>query len=557
MKSCRELWRNRKIWWKKYQVAVWMEVIFLAVAAVASGCLYRVERNRQLETARNALSQSHQQIYLAAEDTGHDEIRKLVTDLMSETVNEKGHAVYAIQLNLYTRAGSSSGVIGEQEMYFAWSTNTEEGIQTEYYTPSIYFSEAEMDGFFDFYKEYGSSQPRRNCYIRQVTGYYTDGGTFYPIEIIFGDHNDEEESYVLRNERAAGNVSEEKLVCRVSDIAIEDLEDPGQVEIGSLSMNLYAAQGDVVCTQPYYEPQTTYGLVTGTVEEETSCSDTECFWTRRVGSNPSIGGYCCSMNADVGQMIRDGGNLKRLVAPVWGYGQCFAAVLIILYLYIRKKKEKLAEMQNTFLNAIAHEMKTPAAVLKNTAECVREGIHPEKQEHYMEIIGQEADHMNELLNSMLIYTRVTDTFYQLQKEECFLETMAREVSRHYQDVLEKKQISLIWDVDQPLAIRCDRKLMEMVVDNLFSNAVKFCRQGGVIRISLTGSAIRVYNEGEEIPAEEMERIWEPLYRADPSRAYEAGSSGMGLAISAAALKLHGADYGVKNVSGGVEFYVKL
>ena len=319
----------------------------------------------------------------------------------------------------------------------------------------------------------------------------------------------EEESYVLRNERAAGNVSEEKLVCRVSDIAIEDLEDPGQVEIGSLSMNLYAAQGDVVCTQPYYDPQTTYGLVTGTVEEETSCSDTECFWTRRVGSNPSIGGYCCSMNADVGQMIRDGRNLKRMVAPVWGCGQCFAAVLIILYLYIRKKKEKLAEMHNTFLNAIAHEMKTPAAVLKNTAECVREGIHPEKQEHYMEIIGQEADHMNELLNSMLIYTRVTDTFYHLQKEECFLETMAREVSRHYQDVLEKKQISL------------------------------------------TGSAIRVYNEGEEIPAEEMERIWEPLYRADPSRAYEAGSSGMGLAISAAALKLHGADYGVKNVSGGV------
>ena len=146
---------------------------------------------------------------------------------------------------------------------------------------------------------------------------------------------------------------------------------------------------------------------------------------------------------------------------------------------------------------------------------MREGIHPEKQEHYMEIIGQEADHMNELLNSMLIYTRVTDTFYQLQKEECFLETMAREVGRHYQDVLEKKQISL------------------------------------------TGSAIRVYNEGEEIPAEEMERIWEPLYRADPSRAYEAGSSGMGLAISAAALKLHGADYGVKNVSSGVEFYVKL
>ena len=173
------------------------------------------------------------------------------------------------------------------------------------------------------------------------------------------------------------------------------------------------------------------------------------------------------------------------------------------------------------------------------------------------MIGQEADHMNELLNSMLIYTRVTDSVYHLQKEECLLEKIAQDVCRHYTDVMEKKEISLIWDKNEPVMVNCDMKLMEMVLDNFVSNAVKFCNAKGVIRISLVEQSISLYNEGKEISQADMEHIWEPMYRGDESRTYEDGSSGMGLAISEAILKMHGADYGVRNVPGGVEFYLRM
>ena len=97
----------------------------------------------------------------------------------------------------------------------------------------------------------------------------------------------------------------------------------------------------------------------------------------------------------------------------------------------------------------------------------------------------------------------------------------------------------------------------MVLDNLISNVVKFCAEGGVIRISLTAQSVSIYNEGKPVPEEEMEHIWELMYRSDESSTYEPGSSGMGLAISRAVLKLHGAEFGVRNVSDGVEFFIHM
>ena len=102
----------------------------------------------------------------------------------------------------------------------------------------------------------------------------------------------------------------------------------------------------------------------------------------------------------------------------------------------------------------------------------------------------------------------------------------------------------------------DRKLLEMVVDNYISNAFKNCKENGRIIITIDAAHFRVFNEGEHIAREDIQKIWEPLYKADEDRSRNDGSSGMGLAISAGILKLHGLKYGVENVEGGVEFYIK-
>ncbi len=557
MKKLESLWKQRMILWKKYQAAVWIEVIFLCIMAVCSGCLYWIEKNNQLANSQKAMKTIQTDIYnKAVKGASVDEIRRLAVEDMLDTVDEEGDVTYGISLKFYSSIGNTKNEITDKHLSFVWRINTEEGIQSEWYALEDYFSEEELEGFFRYYTENDTAAGgRTGCYIQKISGFY-NGQVYKPIEVVFGDWNNEDEIYVLQNEERVRQISESRLVYRVANITQDELDEPDKTETGYFSMYLYDQRGSLYQKASQIITVEGSDIVNGNIDNN-YIEGNKSLWQKQILGSSEMSGYSCAIYADTSAMVKNSPNLRKVIPPILIFAQILAIFLIWVYLYIQKKQHKLANMRNTFINAIAHEMKTPAAVIKNSTECLLAGIHPEKQEHYIKMIGQEADHMNELLNSMLIYTRVTDSVYRLQKEECMLEKIAQDVCRHYTDALEKKEISLIWDKNEPVMVNCDMKLMEMVLDNLVSNAIKFCNAGGVIRISLVEQSISLYNEGKEIPEADMEHIWEPMYKGDESRTYENGSSGMGLAISEAILKMHGADYGVKNVSGGVEFYLRM
>ena len=128
---------------------------------------------------------------------------------------------------------------------------------------------------------------------------------------------------------------------------------------------------------------------------------------------------------------------------------------------------------------------------------------------------------------------------------------------HYKGQIEAKNLHVIWDSAENTTTRCDEKLIMMVLDNFISNAVRFCKENGAIRFTIAPGTVNVYNEGAQIPEDQIKEIWTPMYKGDSSRNETKGTSGMGLAISAVILKAHRASYGVHNVTRGVEFYFKL
>ena len=107
--------------------------------------------------------------------------------------------------------------------------------------------------------------------------------------------------------------------------------------------------------------------------------------------------------------------------------QIFATVLIFIVATYNKKTREVQETKSMFVNAIAHEMKTPTAVIVNTSECIKEGIHPEKKERYQDIVYDEAAHIADLVNHMLMYTRVTDSDYKPIKEPLVLNDIVKEI----------------------------------------------------------------------------------------------------------------------------------
>ena len=340
-----EKWKSvygrRKILWKKYQIALWIEVIFIGVAAVCSGSLYQIERTNQTAAAQNVMEGIQNEIYHMVSGGGTpDEVRTLVTERMEELEREEGHNVYGAALQFYNQKGSVMKTTGDKNIAVVWSASAEEGIITEDFMLEDYFDSEDLEDFFySYYKSEGADQPGRSCGIRQMTGYYQEDGSFRPLEVTFYDRDDAAGVYILQNSRKMERMSGEELVYRLGDLEQGEISRPEQTETGYFSLSIYDQGDNNMYMQAYSRIQSvTPGEFAEGGFERNESQGNVSIWQRKAANSGQIGGYCCSICADIETMIRDAGNLRRMTALVWVIGQGFAAFLIGIYLYIRKKK---------------------------------------------------------------------------------------------------------------------------------------------------------------------------------------------------------------------------
>ena len=94
---------------------------------------------------------------------------------------------------------------------------------------------------------------------------------------------------------------------------------------------------------------------------------------------------------------------------------------------------------------------------------------------------------------------------------------------HYKGQIEAKNLHVIWDSAENTTTRCDEKLIMMVLDNFISNAVRFCKENGVIRFTIAPGTVNVYNEGAQIPEDQIKEIWTPMYKGSADKAEKTAS----------------------------------
>ena len=217
------------------------------------------------------------------------------------------------------------------------------------------------------------------------------------------------------------------------------------------------------------------------------------------------------------------------------------------------------ERERAFTRAAAHELKTPLAILRTHAEALREDIALEKREQYLDIVLDESDRMAELVGRLLELSRL-ESGSALNRETVDLTALVREVWAPLALQLEQKKIALALELEE-IQIEGDRARLKEAIENLASNALRHCTQGGKIQVRLErqGSQVchSVYNDGPAVPVEDLPHLFEPFYRGDKSHNRDSGGTGLGLAIVRAAVLAHGGDCSVENREGGVCFLIRL
>ncbi len=233
---------------------------------------------------------------------------------------------------------------------------------------------------------------------------------------------------------------------------------------------------------------------------------------------------------------------------------------LLLAFYTARSQERSLRRERELTNAVAHELKTPLALLRSYAEGLQEDIAPEKREEYLAVIMEESDRMAALVNSLLDFSRMASGKMALRAEAVDLSGLVGEVCRPLDRPAAEKGVRLALETP-PCTVSGDRERLRALCAELCGNALRHCRPGGAVRISLARKGdrvrLRVGNDGDPIPPEALERVFDPFYRVDEARDRAQGGSGLGLALVRETARLHGGTCGAENGPSGPVFWVEL
>jgi len=225
-----------------------------------------------------------------------------------------------------------------------------------------------------------------------------------------------------------------------------------------------------------------------------------------------------------------------------------------------EKKVQIDEMRKEFLSNVSHELKTPIALIQGYAEGLAEGINEdaESREFYCEVIVDEANKMNKMVKKLLTLNQLEFGQNQIAMERFDITEMIRGILQSVDILCKQNAITVEFTQTEPVFVWGDEYQLEEVVTNYVSNAIHYALNEKKIVISMLQKEhtvrVSVFNTGNPIPKEDLEKVWIKFYKVDKARTREYGGNGIGLSIVKAIMEAHHKEYGVRNLENGVEFW---
>ncbi|WP_144514442.1 sensor histidine kinase [Bacillus thuringiensis] len=225
-----------------------------------------------------------------------------------------------------------------------------------------------------------------------------------------------------------------------------------------------------------------------------------------------------------------------------------------------EKEKKLEQTRKDFIAGVSHELKTPLSVMQISASMLQDGIAPEMNQYYWNALEKEIEKMNVLINEMLSLAKYESGTYQIQMEQVYIGDLIQKIQKDLQVQTDEKSLQIKLNIDN-VCVKGKRNLLEQVITNLFTNAIRYTDAKQTIMIDVKEEQHDVYigfeNKGAHIEEENIDKIWGQFYRIDKSRKRVSGGTGLGLSIVKNIFDLHGALHGVTNTKDGVLFYFRL
>jgi len=225
---------------------------------------------------------------------------------------------------------------------------------------------------------------------------------------------------------------------------------------------------------------------------------------------------------------------------------------------------KLEQIRTEFVSNVTHELKTPLTSIRGFIETLRGGAINDRDvaEKFLQIIDIEAERLYMLINDILYLSEIETKQRDANIHQYNLRNIVEEVLPILQSAAEKKNITLISEIEPGLKVVVNKDRIKQMLINLVDNGIKYNQENGAVAIKAYKAEgkviISVKDTGIGIAKEHVSRIFERFYRVDKGRSRNMGGTGLGLSIVKHIVNLYNGDIRVNSEPGsGTEFIIQL
>ncbi len=217
-----------------------------------------------------------------------------------------------------------------------------------------------------------------------------------------------------------------------------------------------------------------------------------------------------------------------------------------------RKQAELEEERRFVITAVAHDLRTPLFALRGYLDGLEQGIaqSPEKMARYVAVCKDKSAQLDRLVEDLFTFTKMEYVESELNVEKVDFRHILQNSIDSLRPQAMQKGISISFHAAVACSINGDMHLLERAMNNLLDNAVRHTPAGGMIEVDCYRHADKVTftvrDTGPGFSSEELERVFEPLYRGEASRSRATGGSGLGLTISQRIIRQHGGDLAASN-----------
>lgn len=239
----------------------------------------------------------------------------------------------------------------------------------------------------------------------------------------------------------------------------------------------------------------------------------------KYGSSVELSGSESKLKDEIGQLVKD-------------------------FNYLSKVLEKNEESRLNWSSDIAHELRTPVAVLKGEIEAISDGVRPLNMSS-VDSLKEEVDMLEKMISDLRLLTLSDAGALDYQMESVDLNTVIRQTVIAMEPLFQKAGLSLKYNLQgKPHVIHGDRARLKQLFTNLLSNSLKYTDSPSDVVVTLNSQShvqtFIIEDGAPGVPTESLPLLFDRLYRVDKSRSRSTGGSGLGMAICKNIAEAHGA-----------------